>query len=103
MASNAIVTYSLIVENEVCIILLIQKSVDIVKNMILFICTGSAIKFSTPDVLQYSTIWRTADGETDIIFRVKSCNNAHIALSERFGTTNEDTYEIIIGSNNNMR
>ena len=64
---------------------------------------GSAIAMYTPATKKYSSLWRTADGESDIIFRVRTCTDAHIALSEMFGVVDSHAYEIIIGAKGNTK
>ena len=54
---------------------------------------------STNTTLGYSTspIWSVFD-KTDIIFSVKACQDAHIALTTVPGVTSTLAYEIILGA-----
>ncbi len=56
-------------------------------------------RFFTPDQYSYETVIYRVFHTNGITFKVKACNDAHIALFDHYHTAR--AYEIVIGSNGN--
>lgn len=52
--------------------------------------------------LTYNQLSKSAIGQNWVVFQVKACRDAHVALSEMFNNVQTRTYEIIIGGNGNQ-
>ena len=63
----------------------------------------SQVRTLTPPVRGYSVFWRTMLDSQRAVFRVRACNDAHVALSEGLGNTQIRTTEIVIGGWANTR
>ena len=55
----------------------------------------------TPEQYAYKTYWMTVFDTHYLIFTVRACSNAHIILANRPGIADFDSFEIIIGYNDN--
>ena len=49
----------------------------------------------------YNYTWITVDDRKAMVFNVKACNDAHVALSSQLGITYLHTYEIVLGAYGN--
>ena len=69
----------------------------------LFCClTGSFIRVHTPDQYdKYNRWWISTENTEHVKFKVKACNDVRIALGMYLGADNRNSYEIVIGTNNN--
>ena len=47
--------------------------------------------------------WLTVDDQTSIVFRVRACNDAHLALGQIPGNFDVNTYQLVIGGNGNKQ
>lgn len=45
----------------------------------------------------------TLDGKKSTVFKVKACNDAHVALSRTLGMTSMHTYEVVLGAYGNTK
>lgn len=51
----------------------------------------------------YNQLSKSIFGQDSVVFRVQACKDAHLTLSTLFNNVNSDTYEVIIGGNNNTQ
>ena len=49
------------------------------------------------------TRWLTVDAQTSIVFRVRACNDAHLALGQIPGNFDVNTYQLVIGAASNTQ
>lgn len=57
----------------------------------------------TPKLYSYDFAWYNLPGRTSVVFKIKACGDAYVALSMYTGVTSTDTYEVVIGGFNNKR
>lgn len=69
----------------------------------LFHFVESLIKLHTGSTYSYDRYHQTVKDKQWMLFSVKSCNDAHIALSSNPGFTAEHTYEIVLGGASNKK
>jgi hypothetical protein len=72
-------------------------------QFLFFIFAGKAIYPQTAAIYDYSQFYMTVNGRTHVVFTVKACNDAHIALSTIPGNFATLTMEFVIGGWSNTR
>jgi len=66
-----------------------------------FEITVTSVRVTTLPAMNYNQMSKSIMGQNSVVFRVQSCKDAHLALSEVFNNVQIRTYEIIIGGNGN--
>lgn len=56
---------------------------------------------TTSGKYSYNQFWRTVDGQTSQVFRVKASRDVNILLSSQMENTDQNTYEITLGKSEN--
>ena len=63
---------------------------------------GNVHRVMTPAKLEFKPIWMHMNKQKYVTFQVKTCHDAHLALSENAFITDVGTYEIALGGWENM-
>ena len=64
--------------------------------------SGRWVSTTTPNAYRYNHLWATVDDRSSLTFRVRACNDAHLALASVLGDTSYHTYEVVIGASSNQ-
>lgn len=63
---------------------------------------GESIVVTTfSEVKDYGQFWLTTPDVTEVVFAVKACHSASIAMSEILTIVNYKTYELVLGAGTN--
>jgi Farnesoic acid 0-methyl transferase len=62
----------------------------------------TSVRLNTLPSLTYNQLSKSILEQSSIVFRVQSCRDAHVALSEMFNNIQTRTYEVIIGGYGNQ-
>ena len=66
-------------------------------------CLGHQLSIDTPVDYRYQYMWKSVERRSFLSFKVRACNDVHVALAEEMGRTDTSMYEIVIGGWENTR